>query len=163
MAENYTLPCSCQGGWAGGFNWSLFGLLYVWGAFVLYEYDEHTENRFRGESRGSEVLDDAWRITSVIGAGSSRQTLITPNFHQISDVWIYSCVWFQCPAVEDLKSAALVYLMIWLFCPPWFLSTVTSDSFTWFFCFCFFLERRFVHLVVHLFSLFFFFHCTIPY
>lgn len=24
----------------GGFNWSLVGLLYVWGGFLLYECDE---------------------------------------------------------------------------------------------------------------------------
>lgn len=57
-------------------------------------------------------------------------------------------------------SAALVYLMIWLFCPPWFLSTVMSDSFTRFpvsvleWC---------VHLVVHLFSLFSFFFFSLHY
>lgn len=44
-----------------GFNWSLFGILYVWGGgeVVLYEFDEDTEKEFGGESRGSDVLDGA--------------------------------------------------------------------------------------------------------
>lgn len=161
MAENYTLPCSWQGGWAGGFNWSLFGLLYVWGVFALYDCDEDMETKFRGESRGFEVLDDAWRIISVIWAGSSRETLITPNFQQISDVRIYSCVWFQCPAVEDLKCStcllndlAVLSSLISFHCNEWLIYTVS--------CFCFGMTMCSSCRSPLQFIQFFFFHCTIP-
>lgn len=156
MAENYTLPCSWQGGWAGDFNWSLFGLLYLWGVFVLYECDEDTENKFRGESRGSKVLDDAWRIISVMWAGSSHETLITPNFYHISDVWIYSCVVSvsSCGGSEEcstclLNDLAVLSSLISFHCNEWLIYMVS--------CFCFGMTMC---SSVYLFSLFSFFFFT---